>query len=78
VQKHQPLSSLFQTLLKKAKEAENENFYIGVGNHPEEAVDAEVVRIVNENLADPDGLEATKIVPGASTDGTDRAGESEV
>jgi hypothetical protein len=41
--------------LKKAKEAENENFYIGVGNHPEEAVDAEVVRIVNENLADPDG-----------------------
>jgi hypothetical protein len=78
VQKHQPLSSLFQSLLKKAEEAENKNFDIGVSNHPEGAVDAEVVRIVNENLADPDGLEATKIVPGASTDGTDRAGESEV
>jgi hypothetical protein len=60
-----PLSP-FQTLLKETEAAENAHVNAIVGNHPEGIVDAEVARIASENTADPDGLEATKIVAGAS------------
>jgi hypothetical protein len=47
-------------------------------NHPEGAIDDEVVRITSENLTTSDGQDVADAVPGASTDGTDQAGESEV
>jgi D-serine deaminase-like pyridoxal phosphate-dependent protein len=70
--------SLFQPLLKEAEVAKNANVDIGVGDHPKGVIDAEVVRIVSENTADPDGLEAAETFLGSSTDSTDQAGESEV
>jgi hypothetical protein len=47
-------------------------------DHPEGAIDLEVMKIASENLMTSNGLDATKTIPRESTDDTDRAGEAEV
>jgi protein-tyrosine-phosphatase len=65
-------------LSKETKATKNIRADAAAGDHPEGAVDPEVTRIADENVTDPDGLETAKTIVGASTGGTDLAGESEV
>jgi hypothetical protein len=73
---HVPSQSLSRP--SEAEAAENENVDICTSDHPEGAVDAEVARIANESTTTPDGSEATKTVPGASSDDADQARGSKV
>jgi hypothetical protein len=45
-----------------------------IDDRPEGALDAEVARIVNENLSSSDGLDVAEAVLRPSMDGTDRGG----
>jgi hypothetical protein len=54
--------------------AENVRADTVIGDFPEGVIDAEVVRIANENLANSNGMDAAETVSGASTDNTNGEG----
>jgi hypothetical protein len=65
-------------LLKETKAADDIHADATIDDHPKEAVDAEVMRITNENLVGSEGLDIAETVPGASMDSTDQAEETKV
>jgi hypothetical protein len=68
----------FQTLLKGKETTEDIHTEVVSKEHPEVAIDLEVVKITSENSMTSNGVDAAKTTPKESTDGTDRAGEVDV
>jgi hypothetical protein len=65
-------------LLKETEVGENIHPDTVTDDRPKGAADAEVATIINEKLMSSNSLDVAETVQGASMDGTDRAGESEV
>jgi hypothetical protein len=65
-------------LLKETEVGENIHPDAVTDDRPKGAADAEVATIINEKLMSSNSLDVAETVQGASMDGTDRVGESEV